>query len=184
MEYSLAPAADGRTQDASLTVESFDSQGVPRTGLRTAIRVNNGEPLPAPQDAPGVYVAGARRLPEGVYPVEIEQFDPNTGDIVARDTTGLIVPYASEFALADGAGDAGQRLMSELAQLGGGRVLPLDQPALSLAHDIEGQPVRVPLWPHLLLVAILLFPLDVAVRRLTFSWADLRGGGPNPKSET
>jgi hypothetical protein len=175
MAYSLAPAADGRAQDASLTVESFVSQGVPRTGLRTTARVNNGEPLTAPQDSPGVYAAAAKRLPEGVYPVEIEQRDPATGDIVARDTTGIIVPYASEFALTEGSADAGQRLLSELAQLGGGSMLPVSQPALSLAHDIQGQPVRVPLWPYLLLAAIVLFPLDVAVRRLTFSWSDLRG---------
>jgi hypothetical protein len=120
-----------------------------------------------------VYAAGAKRLAEGVYPVEIEQRDPQTGDIVARDTTGIIVPYASEFELADGAADAGKQLLSELAQLGGGKVLSLDDPAASLVHDIPGQPVRVPLWPHLLLVAILLFPFDVAVRRLTFSWSDL-----------
>ncbi|HET9495135.1 MAG TPA: VWA domain-containing protein [Chloroflexia bacterium] len=173
MAYTLAPAADGRTQDASITVESFDSKGVPRTGLRTVIRVNRGEPLTAPQDAPGVYATGAKRLAEGVYPVEIEQRDPQTGDIVARDTTGIIVPYASEFELSDDAADAGQQLLSELAQLGGGKVLSPDDPAASLVHDISGQPVRVPLWPHLLLVAILLFPIDVAVRRLTFSWRDI-----------
>jgi hypothetical protein len=173
MAYSLAPAADGRTQDASITVESFDSKGVPRTGLRTVLRVNKGPPVDAPQDAPGIYAAAAKRMPEGVYPVEIEQRDPATGDIVSRDTTGIIVPYASEFELTDGAAEEGQRLMSELAQLGGGRVLAAEDPSASLVHDIQGQPVRVALWPYLLLIAILLFPIDVAVRRLTFSWGDI-----------
>ena len=175
--YTLAPAPDGRTQDANLTVESFDSKGVPRTGLHTTVRVNKGEPLSAPQDAPGVYSVGARRLAQGVYPVEIEQRDPDTGDIVARDMTGIIVPYASEFKVSDDAVAQGQRLMSELAQLGGGSVLPLGEPSRSLEHDIQGQPVKVPLWPYLLLAAVLLFPIDVAVRRLTFSWKDLRPGG-------
>jgi Ca-activated chloride channel family protein len=182
MAYSLAPAADGRTQDASITVESFDSQGVPRTGLRTVIRVNRGEPVAAPQDAPGVYAAAAKRLSQGVYPVEIEQRDPATGDVVARDTTGIIVPYASEFELADSAAAEGRRLLSELAQLGGGRLLAIDDPAASLVHDIQGQPVRVALWPYLLLIAILLFPIDVAVRRLSFSWGDILGRSPGSKS--
>ena len=55
-------------------------------------------------------------------------------------------------------------------------MLPLDEPSRSLAHDIQGQPVKVPLSPYLLLAAVLLFPVDVAVRRLTFSWKDLRPG--------
>jgi hypothetical protein len=32
----------------------------------------------------------------------------------------------------------------------------------------------VALWPWLLLLAIVLFPIEVAVRRLSISWADVR----------
>jgi uncharacterized membrane protein/Mg-chelatase subunit ChlD len=45
------------------------------------------------------------------------------------------------------------------------------------AHDIEAQAFPTPIWPWLLLLAILLVPLDVGVRRVALSSADLRRAG-------
>lgn len=125
------------------------------------------------QDAPGVYSGVAKGLAQGVYQVSIEQRLPDTGELIARQGEGFVVPYPGEFSITDNAEQAGRELLGDLAQLGGGAVLTLADPREVLAHDLEAQPVRLALWPWLLLASILLFPLDVATRRLSVSWSDL-----------
>jgi hypothetical protein len=125
------------------------------------------------QQAPGVYQGMARGLPQGVYSVHVDQRDPETNLPVAVQDTGLVVPYPSEYRLEVGGSANAGALLDDLAQLGNGRKLDITQPAAALTHDIAAQPTRVILWPWLLLAAIILFPFDVAVRRLTFSWGDL-----------
>jgi hypothetical protein len=76
------------------------------------------------------------------------------------------VPYSPEYKLLS----AGASVLPELARATGGREVadplstfaPFPQPA---AHT-------QPAWPPLLLAAALLFPLDVAVRRLRLTRAD------------
>ena len=115
-------------------------------------------------------------MPAGVYEVNIEQRAADTDELVARDTIGFVVPYPSEYDIVDNAAQVAAGNLNDLAQLGGGKVLSLADPAAAFSHDIVRQPLRVPLWPWLMLAAILLFPVDVATRRISVSWADLRRG--------
>jgi hypothetical protein len=87
---------------------------------------------------------------------------------------GVVVPYSSEYAIIEDRDKVAGEFLSDVAQLGGGQVLSLQSSAPVWSHNLQAQPMRVPLWPWLLLTAILLFPVDVAVRRLTVSWKDLR----------
>jgi Ca-activated chloride channel homolog len=93
---------------------------------------------------------------------------------VARSDEGLVVPYASEYAVVDNSAQVASAYLSDLTQLGGGNVLPLSSTDAVWTHDIEAQRLRVALWPWLVLLAIILFPIEVAVRRLSISWHDIR----------
>lgn len=182
-EYNLSPAT-GTAQDVSVKVSSLDSQGNARNGLRTTLLITGttgvSATLQLDQSAPGAYSGVAKGLPQGVYEVEIEQRNADTGAIVARDKSGVVVPYPSEYSIIDNREQVASAFLNEMAQLGGGKVLSLSEPSAAFVHDISSQPMRVPLWPWLLLAAILLFPLDVATRRLTVNWGDLLRKGRPP----
>jgi uncharacterized membrane protein/Mg-chelatase subunit ChlD len=179
--YSLSPAANPSAQDVSMTISSIDNAGRDRTGLQTTVTITNtaigSQQISMTEGSPGSYLGVAKALPQGVYEVGIEQRDPESGELVARDTSGFAVPYPSEYNIIDNASRVSSTNLSELAQLGGGKVLALTEPSAAFSHDIASQPLRVPLWPWLLLTAILLFPLDVATRRLSINWRDVRQAG-------
>jgi hypothetical protein len=87
-----------------------------------------------------------------------------------NQTTGWVMSYSPEYNL-DAAGD-GAALLSDLALLTGGRSLA-DDPAGAFAHNLGARPATTPIWPWLLLAALLLLPVDVAVRRLIVTRREL-----------
>ena len=174
------------TQDVSIRLSSTDTNGHPRDGLLTSVVISDSTKaamaVDISQASPGVYTGIARGLSPGVFEVTVEQRNRDSGELVARDTNGFVVPYPSEYSIVDNASDVSSANLSDLAQLGGGKVLEITQPQAALVHDIAAQPQRVLLSPWLLFAAILLFPLDVATRRLSISLRDLfrrrRTAGP------
>ena len=86
-------------------------------------------------------------------------------------------------------------LLQDVAGTTGGRVLDTTNPAAAFTGGLASRPQRTPLWPLLITLALLLFPLDVAVRRLTMTRSDVARGvrairaglnrrGPPPDSIT
>jgi hypothetical protein len=88
--------------------------------------------------------------------------------VVATTTGGLVVGYSPEYALPDG----GPNPLPAAAALVGGRVLERPEQAFDHAGLAPAWSV-VDLWPPLLLLALLLLPLDIAIRRLTLGREDL-----------
>ncbi|MFZ5817783.1 MAG: glutamine amidotransferase, partial [Bacillota bacterium] len=80
--------------------------------------------------------------------------------------TFLVVPYSPEFASSG----ADPRFMERLAQAGGGQVL--SDPKLAFARNLPPAPGRLPLDQILLLAALLLWPVDIAARRLSITPAE------------
>ena len=179
--YSYTPASNASSEDVSVQVNSVDESGHPRAGLDTTVMITGTTSISTSVDiaegSPGVYNGVAKSLAPGVYQVGIQQRDHITGDLVARDTSGFVVPYPSEYNIVDNVSQVSGANLSDLAQLGGGQVLAITAPGAAFSHDIASQPLRIPLWPWLLLASIVLFPLDVATRRLTINWRDLFRGG-------
>ena len=93
------------------------------------------------------------------------------GQSLHEEVVGFAVPGSPELRSVG----VNQALLQGLAERSGGRELhsPADllaaQPGIS---DYRWQPI----WPYLAALALLLFPLDVAVRRLRWPWLR-RGGG-------
>src|SRR5262249_26054689 len=78
---------------------------------------------------------------------------------------GTTVAYSPEYKEL-GVNDA---LLDEIARTTDGRVLSLDSDAKTVfAHTLPPAVARKPIWDTLLKLAIVLFLLDVAVRRIAF----------------
>jgi Ca-activated chloride channel family protein len=146
--------------EGHISVEAIDSHGQYRNflNLQTLVVSPKGEKqvLPLSQTGPGHYEAVFPTREVGPYLMNLT--DRATG---RSQALGLSVNYSPEFD------DAGPNLnlLRRLAELGGGKVLnpETDNPFL---HDRQKtfQPLDLRDW--LLKFAILLFPFDVAVRRI------------------
>lgn len=117
--------------------------------------------LPLAQTAPGRYEAVFTPGAEGAYFLGISGDSGGEGDdrVTYSQTTGWVNAYSAEYAIR-GVGEDGLTLLNEIAALTGGR-------------SLAGDPAATPLAPLLLLVALLLWPVDIAVRRLLITRSDL-----------
>jgi uncharacterized membrane protein len=183
-EYSLSPSASESRQDVSIRLASTDQNGRSRDSLDTTVTISNTlsgtTAVEVSQSSPGIYTGVAKGLAPGVYEVKVQQFSHENGDLVASETSGVVVPYPGEYQIVENAAQIASTRLEDIANLGGGKVLLLSAPHDALVHNIPSQPLRVPLAPWLILAAILLFPLDVATRRLSISWGDIRRKKQSP----
>jgi Mg-chelatase subunit ChlD len=116
--------------------------------------------------APGRFEGTFPANDSGAYLVQVTQRDPTGGE--QRASGGLVVPYSPEYR----APRPDPQFLARLARAGGGRVLT--QPADAWAPLARPGQSERDLSPALLLLALFLFPLDIALRRLTLNWGDLR----------
>ncbi|MCB0212935.1 MAG: VWA domain-containing protein, partial [Anaerolineae bacterium] len=167
--------------EVALAATVQDDQGRPRSFLEVSAQLIAGDgtatAVELKPSGPGRYEASTTLPDEGVYLAQITAGDPSasqtneieieteieteTGPVpVAGQTTGLVIPYSPEYARLE----SDVTLLTDLAALTGGR--RLDNPAQTFAPTPAIGRQSRPLWPLLLLLAALLFPLDVAVRRV------------------
>jgi hypothetical protein len=92
-------------------------------------------------------------------------------------TLGLVAPTPAEYRLLG----SNEAFLATLRSATGGRAI--DLPAQPWTHDLEATDAYADLWPLLLILALLLWPLDIALRRVSIGrreFADgaawLRGG--------
>ncbi len=118
------------------------------------------------QVGPGQYEAASRVDQPGTYLVWLgvsSQDEP-----VGQMTLGMVVPYSPEYR----AGGINLSLLDELARVTGGGAL--EQPVQAFKHNLPALQSAREIWRALLLIAAILFPLDVALRRLVINRRDLQ----------
>jgi len=123
------------------------------------------EQLELSPTGPGRFEGDLRADQVGSYLVRVTQSE---GGVVRHATTaGLVVAYSPEYR------DLGTDLGSlrAIARAGGGTLLR--DPAEAFQVDVPPVRAALPLGAWLLVAAILLFPVDVALRRLIFRLEDL-----------
>jgi hypothetical protein len=161
---ALDPGGDG----AVVTVEAAAAGGRTLNGLALEARVvgpdDEAQAVSLQQVAPGRYEGRFSADREGAYFLRVAG-SGEAGDVA--QTAGWVLGYSPEYLVTEPDHDHVVRL----ASLSGGKVLV--EPWESLAHDIRGEATRRPIWPGLLLAAIVLLPLDVAIRRLVLGREDL-----------
>jgi uncharacterized membrane protein len=157
-----------------LIVEARDDQGSFLNGLNLQASVVDpklaGQNVTLQQVAPGRYEVPLDPQQEGAYFIRIAgagaQNQPGT---VVGQTLGWVLSYSPEYQLRDTNID----LLNTLAEMTGGESLA-ERPELAFAHNLQTQSASLPLWPYLLLLAALLFPFDIAVRRLVVTQSDVQ----------
>jgi hypothetical protein len=184
-------SADVEGQEATVRVEALDADGksLQLAALQGQVLTPEmkAEPLQLTQTGPGQYSGRFRTPASGSYVVNlhyrkagpedarVEGVPPSNRGQDTRDTTAsrlanaiVTVPFAPEFRdLSDNA-----PLLREVSRVTGGRVLSLSSdPNQANLYDYAGltfPQTHLPLLRPLLLAWLVVFLLDVAVRRVVF----------------
>ena len=159
----------GRTY---LRVESVEDDGSARDFYRTQVALIGPDLAPATVDlsqvAPGVYEAPVAALDSGAYAVRVTQ--TKAGSPSLGRTLGLVAPTPAEYRLLG----ANEPLLAAMRNATGGRAL--EAPAEAWVHDLQATSRFTELWPWLLVLALLLWPLDIALRRVSLGRRELADG--------
>jgi hypothetical protein len=157
-------------QGALIQLDAQDEEGRPRNYLDIQARLIDPElgtvEVPLQQVGPGKYQAITRADQPGTYLVWVGASENEVP--LGQMTMGLVVPYSPEYR----ASGVNIGLLDELARItGGGRLL---EPAQAFLHNLPAADSAREIWRTLLLIAALLFPLDVALRRVMISRRDVQ----------
>ncbi len=167
MGLQTAFTSDG--EQTLLEVTSKDAAGRPRDLLDTRATIVApdlvSQAITLTQVGPGRYRGELSSPQPGVYVAQVTQQDVG-GTPVASTTAGWVVQYSPEYKLANAAAS----VLPELARATGGQAIA--DPALAFAPIAVPASRAQPIWQTLLLIAALLFPLDVAARRLRLTRED------------
>ncbi len=156
-------------QTVALRAEGFTAAGWPVDLARTEASLDGGEPVALRQVAPGQYERRLRLPAAGGYGLVVTQTGPEIAGGVITAAVGLAVPYPAEYARP--AAGSGASLLRRIAGLTGGSSFGWGQrvAAWSASQPVAAQK-PVELWPWLLLMALVGWPLEIALRR----WGRLR----------
>jgi uncharacterized membrane protein len=161
-------------EQARVVVDARDADGNFLNGLNlttSMVDPNLGAAsVPLRQVAPGRYEATFTPDAEGAYFLAVAgQSADDSAALQLDQRTGWVMSYSPEYSVS---AQADTSVLSDMAALTGGRSLADDPPAV-FAHNLKIETASTPLWPVLLLAALLLLPLDIAVRRLIVTRSDL-----------
>jgi len=164
--YTISTQMDGN--EAKLTVHSQTEGAGADSRLSAGIQdqAGNHELKRLMPVAPGEYETKLSVSEPGVYLAQIGQGD-NQSTIESGSTAGFIIPYSPEYRIAN---KEGLKLLEQVAAITNGRVIDSSDPK----QAFQFEPARIRQVYHwtrdLLLTALLLWLLDIAIRRLSISW--------------
>ncbi len=174
---AVETAVTYNNNQAQLTVDVGDGDDQFRNNLQLEANViaPDGEvtAVALPQVAPGRYAATFTPKQEGAYLIRITGAGETEADAIGQ-TTGWVLGYSPEYRDLQ----TDPQLLQSIAEVSGGQDLSaLGDDAAATAvfsHNLSAQATTQPIWPWLLLAAVLLLPIDIGLRRLVITRADWR----------
>ncbi len=161
----------------TIVIDSVDESGNFVNGLNTSVQLIRPtlemETVALRQTAPGRYEANVTTDATGSYLFKIRQTvgDDADGATYADFTRGLTISYKPEYRhLA-----TDTEFLEKVAAATGGKLNPTLDEIMAVSPD-EAVRVRKQIWPWLLALALLLFVIDVAVRRFDLAGYSVLGG--------
>ncbi len=122
------------------------------------------------QTAPGRYEASFEPQNEGAYFLTISGEAQLAGGATSlTDLNGWVMSYSPEYVPRP----HDERALAEIAEITAGQNLA-DRPADVFAHNLGERQAATDIWQRLVLLALILLPLDIAVRRLIITRSDLQ----------
>ncbi|WP_174612892.1 VWA domain-containing protein [Virgibacillus ihumii] len=125
--------------------------------------------------APGEYQGTFKAKESGVYFLQITE--QQNEKVVGSFKTGIVVPYSQEYTFTP----TNERVIKKIAEAGGGQVIENLENVFS-AEDMPPRYDRQDLFYPLLIMALLLFMVDVAVRRFRINFAFVNKISSNVKN--
>jgi hypothetical protein len=169
----IEAAFDQRGGQTTLHVESVDADGSPRDFYSTSAVVVgpdfSSSEVDLVQVAPGVYEVPLGEIESGAYGLRITQTRP--GATPLGRTVGLVAPTAAEYRLLG----ANEPFLNALRTATGGKAI--ETPLEPWLHDLRTTSRSTDLWPLLLVIALLLWPLDIALRRVSVGRREFAAAG-------
>ncbi|GAB4513220.1 MAG: VWA domain-containing protein [Anaerolineae bacterium] len=162
-------------EQARITVDARDNDGnfLNGQGLQASVVYTgdqSSQRVPLRQVAPGRYEAVFTPEGEGAYFLRVTGTSADeSADVQLNQTTGWVMSYSPEYEVRE----FDDTLLASIAALTEGQNLA-ETPDAVFAHNLTARDAFVPVWPWLLLAAMLLLPFDIAVRRLMVTRSDLR----------
>nr|WP_275983722.1 VWA domain-containing protein [Paenibacillus hamazuiensis] len=165
--FELTSRLGGSEVTLGLKSGSPDPTGEIRVSVTDeALQTENVQVTPT---APGEYEAKMSVAKPGVYLAKID-VPGNKDQAGGSVTAGFVLPYSPEYRLTPGDGAA---KLKQLAELTGGRLLSLEHPEAVFQGKIQPKRTVRDLTLPLLMLAVLVWLADIAVRRLSVPWARL-----------
>lgn len=156
----------------SISVEAIDAEGQFRNflDLRAKVVSPTGEPqdVRLEQTSPGRYEAKFPAKEIGAYTVNLSEYE--AGEVKGMQVVGASVNFSPEYLSSETNTHLLKR-MTEEAQ--GVMIDPTNQLDNPFSRQRERTFQARDLWPYLLMGAILLFPLDVGIRRIQLEREEL-----------
>jgi uncharacterized membrane protein len=160
-----------RDGQARLLVDARDGDGRFLNGLEMTANVvaptGQVETVSLTQQAPGRYEASFQPQLEGAYFMRLAGED-EAADVVVGQTAGWVLGYSPEYRQLEPEID----LLAQLAGMTGGQEVTGNITAV-FERAPQSQPSSRPVWPWLTLLALLLLPVDVGLRRLVVTRQDM-----------
>jgi len=162
--HTLVDRGKGR-----VVVDAIDSEGefINFLNVKGTVVDPNFErkPINFEQTAPGRYEGDFPVNNVGTYLLNLHYAGER---LAGSQVAGTTVSYSVEFRRIG----RNERLLRNMAGIAGGRILRADDNVF--VHDLAGESAPYALWPALLTAALLLLPLDIAVRRIYIDTAQMR----------
>ncbi len=169
LESDLTIDVDQSGTTATVTIDAIDLAGnyLNNLALQANVVSPNGNQSVATlrQIAPGQYQGAFDAIEPGAYLLGISD---QSGVNSYSQTAGWVLGYSNEYQLR--AEDTS--VLQRVAAITGGELL--DTPADAFRHLSTVRAAGQPLWPMLLLLVVLLWPIDIAVRRLMITREDVQ----------
>lgn len=151
-----------------LEVQAVDDSGALLNLLDLRATVGgDSQQIPLVQVAPGRYRARIALPGPGAYQVSVVEYGGGKPTSRTEDG-GIVVSYPLEYRYFG----VNEAMLASMASTTGGTLTAAEQAFARQGLHFAGK-VSTPLWPYLLGLAAILFPLDVAVRRLRLSASSL-----------
>ncbi len=173
LNSALQMTVDSKGERAIMTLDARDNSGdfLNAYQIQANIIAPNGEPQTATfiQVAPGRYKSEFIPKEQGVYLIRFSGTTDALGDSTPiAETTGWALSYSPEYQRIESDPD----LLLRLSEISNGQVAS-PNPAEIFTHNLKSTRASQPVAPLLFLIAVLLLPFDIAVRRLIITKFDL-----------
>ncbi len=159
--------------DARIVVDARDDDGAFLNGLLLTGSVLNpngdSRRVPLQQTAPGRYEATFSPEDEGAYFLTVDgTMTVDDEEVSLNDINGWVMSYSPEYITRE----QDDTLLAQLADITDGQNLS-ETPTDVFLHNLGERQATTPIWEALVIIALILLPFDIAVRRLIITRSDL-----------